>query len=450
MKGDKKMLENQIRNFVTNLQSLRDFIEILNPLLHKEQLKMFEKTKAPSIIPYIMAMKAVSGESTFEDISDESLLKTFEGKVELNVKEVNGEKFLEGIKFSGKYAVGAHEFLNKLNQALKRIDLLYKSSLITLMSNVEWFFSEILHAYFSSYPSAIVAEDKSLSLEDLNKLGSIEEAQNYIIEKKVEKIMHGSFRDWIDSLKKKPKLTMSYLKPVIDKMYEVQRRRNLLIHNDGIVNRIYLSDLPEDLRKGLNVGDRISVELDYLNTSIELFELNCILVSVELWKKISASDTRRAKLLLSLAYDNLVKKRWKTTEGLCYFCMNDAKMSQEYTKLAKLNYWLSIKRQGRWEEVVEKANSEDFSAVKRRYRLGWLALCDKKDEFFELVSEVIKVGDITAKELKQFPIFKEVRKDPRFSKISVRKIKSKKSAEKKKSVKKRKAKKTKKKPRKKT
>jgi len=309
------------------------------------------------------------------------------------------------------------------------------------MSNVEWFFSEILHAYFSSYPAATETEEKTLSLEDLNRFGGIEEARDYVIEKKVEHIMRGSFQDWIDTLKKKPKLTMSYLDPVIDKINEVQRRRNLLVHNDGIVNRIYLSDLSDELREGLNIGDNITVELDYLNSSIELFELNCILIGAELWKKISPSDEKRAGLLHKLTYGNLEKKRWKIAEGLSYFCIKDAKMTQLYKKLAKLNYWLSIKRQGRWEEVVKEAESEDFTVDKRRYRLGWLALCEKKDEFFKLVPEVIKVGDITGGELKKFPIFEEVRKDPRFSKISIKKIKAKKSTKKTKSIKKRKTKK---------
>lgn len=436
------MLENQIRNYVTNLQSLRDFLELLDPILKNEPKKIFEKTKPVSSIPFYIAMSKISGKPFDSDISDEDLLKIYKGKIEIETKEVNGEKSIAKFRFSGKHAEGTSELILKLSSSLKRIDLLYKSSLITLMSNVEWFFSEILHTYFSSYPSAVGAEEKSLSLEDLNRFKDIEEARDYVIEKKVENIMRKSLREWIDTLKKKAKLRMSYLELSLDKMHEVQRRRNLLVHNDGIVNRIYLSDLPEELRGGLNIGDNITVELDYLNLSIELFELNCILVSAELWKKISPSDTQRAELLLYLAYDNLVKKRWKTTEGLSYFCMKDARMSQVYKKLAKLNYWLSIKRQGRWEEVVEEANGEDFSDVKRRYRLGWLALCEKKDEFFELVPEVIKVGDITAGELKKFPIFAEVRKDPRFSKISVKKIKAKKSTKKKKSRKKRKTKKT--------
>lgn len=438
------MLENQITNYVTNLQSLRDFLELLDPILKNEPHKIFKKTKPVSIIPFYMAMSKISGKPFDSDISDEDLLKIYKGKIEIETKEVNGEKSIAKLRISGKHAEDTSVFLLKLTSSLKRIDLLYKSSLITLMSNVEWFISEILHAYFSSYPSAIGAEEKSLSLEDLNRLGSIEEARDYVIEKKVEDIMRGSFQDWIDALKKKPKLTMSYLDPVIDKINEVQRRRNLLVHNDGVVNRIYLSDLSEELKGGLNIGDNITVGLDYLSSSIELFELNCILIGSELWKKVLPSDIKRAEQLHYLTYDNLEKKRWKIAEGLSYFCIKDTKMSQLYKKLAKLNYWLSMKRQGRWGEVIKEAESEDFSVVKLRYRLGWLALCEKKDEFFKLVPEVIKVGEITAGQLKEYPIFAEIRKDPRFSKISVRKIKAKESVKKKKSRKKRKTKKTKK------
>ncbi len=432
------MLENQIRNFVMNLRSLRDFMDLLNPVLEDGPRKVFEKTQPESVIPFLIATRKMSCDSLVGDFDEAAFRKVFDGKIEVDIKEANGTKELVGIQVSGKHAVSSNEFLSKLGGALKRINLLQDSSLIILMNAVEWFFSEILHAYFSAHPEIVETDEKSLSLRDLGRFGSIEEARDYLIERKVETILRGSVLDWVDFLKKNAKLKMSYLKPTIDKMLEVQKRRNLIIHNNGTVNRIYLSNVPAELTVNLKVGDKITGDSEYLDSSLEMFELNCILVAAELWKKLSVVDANRPRVLSHLAYENLEEQHWKITEGLSYFSMNDSKVPEVYTKLAKLNYWLSIKRQGRWSEIAEDAKNEDFSAVSRRYRLGWLALCEDNDKFFELVPEVIKVGDITLRELKKFPIFVEIRKDSRFATATKKKNTLKKKTPKKKTPKKKK------------
>ena len=121
--------------------------------------------------------------------------------------------------------------------------------------------------------------------------------------------------------------------------------------------------------------------------------------------------------LVDITFSHLCAKRWPVFEGLAYFLMNDKEMSEEQILIGKLNYWLSVKRQNRWAEVKTAAEAEDMSAKSQRFQLGWLALCKKTDEFFPLLPKVIKSKQLLSEELRDFPIFEEIRKDTRCKKF---------------------------------
>ena len=59
----------------------------------------------------------------------------------------------------------------------------------------------------------------------------------------------------------------------------------------------------------------------------------------------------------------------------------------------------------------------DMSAKSQRFQLGWLALCEKADGFFPLLPKVIKSKQFFKEELRDFPIFEEIRKDTRCKKF---------------------------------
>ncbi len=67
--------------------------------------------------------------------------------------------------------------------------------------------------------------------------------------------------------------------------------------------------------------------------------------------------------------------------------------------------------------MAELRKAEDMSAKSQRFQLGWLALCEKFDELFPLLPKVIKSKQLSREELRDFPIFEEVRKDKRCNKF---------------------------------
>src|SRR5690606_32768666 len=113
--------------------------------------------------------------------------------------------------------------------------------LISLVSTVEWFFSQILHYYYDKFPDSSGIKNKTLTLDDLKNFGSINDAEKFLIENKIEEILRGSIKDWFKILKDDLKLGLGYKDQYEDELVEIYQRRNLLVHNGGVVNAIYLS-----------------------------------------------------------------------------------------------------------------------------------------------------------------------------------------------------------------
>ncbi len=294
--------------------------------------------------------------------------------------------------------------------------LLYRSSLISLVSSAEWFLSQVIRAYFDKVPGASGAEGKTLTLEDLRSLGSVEDARKYLTDLRIDEIMWGSFDDWIKFLTGTVKLSASYLGPHRAALVEVFQRRNVMVHNNGIVHSSYLKRVDPSLRKNISPGDSLSVSPVYLEKAIDLVERNFVLFAAELWKRLSPDDGERAKVMNEVAFERLKADRWLVSEGLSFFTLNDKKIPEQDRLIAQLNYWQSVKWQGGFDSVRKEVEGSDFSAKDDLYQLARLALLDDADSFYRSLPKLMRTEKITPEMLSNWPIFREMRKDGRFNK----------------------------------
>ena len=289
--------------------------------------------------------------------------------------------------------------------------ILYQNSLISLVSAGEWFFSQILHSQFDQYPNSAGIADKTLKLSDLQSFENMEDAQQYLIEQKVEDVLRGSFEEWISFLKNQFKLEMGYIEKWQNKLVEIIQRRNLLVHNGGNINSIYRRKVVPELQlcNSKDAPLKLSVSEEYLTESINVFEKSFVLIAAELWKKQKPNDGNRCRILNELAYKHLLSERWDIAESFSLFVKSD-KQTPEITRLTGLiNYWQSVKWQGRFEEVQKDVEQEDLSAKQEIFRLSRFALLDDEGQFFQLLPQVLKNGRITVEDFHTWPLFRNMR-----------------------------------------
>ena len=57
---------------------------------------------------------------------------------------------------------------------------------------------------------------------------------------------------------------------ILDEFEEIYYRRNLYIHNDGVTNTMYLSNIKEKYKKGLNINEKLVTDDIYLRNAINM------------------------------------------------------------------------------------------------------------------------------------------------------------------------------------
>lgn len=348
------------------------------------------------------------------DDKRQEIIGQFDGNISLKVDSIDGDCKKVSMSVDGPGVKKFRDAVRKLSVTTYHSELLYGNSLIALISATEWFLSEILHSHFDSHPDSAGIRERSLSFRDLATIGSIDEAQRYLIDLRVEEVLRGSFEDWITFLKEKLQLSMSYIDKDKDKMVEICQRRHLLVHNGGHVNQIYLNKVKKEYRASGQLDDPALVDRNYLDDAISTFERVLALIASELWKKQDPADERRGNLLTDIAFERLSSERWTVAEGLSFFLMNDKGLSERLRIIGQLNYWQSLKWQDRFEEIVEQVRCADYSAKDELFRLAQCALLDDDKLFFEMLPGILKSEKLSIKELKEWPIFRRMRESAKY------------------------------------
>jgi hypothetical protein len=407
------VLASATRTFAANLSALRDFVQLIGSLLAKRRQELAHQHRK-DLDSLLFILNKIEPSTAISEQKLKALESEFGGNIQVEVRE--NEKHektwmvnVSDAKWDPRPVVDA--FLTDT----KHRALLYRSSLISLVSSAEWFLSQVIRAYFDKIPGASGTEVKTLSLEELQSLGSVDDARRYLTDLRIDEIMWGSFEDWIKFLVGTAKLSAKYLDPHRAELVEVFQRRNVMVHNNGIVHSSYMKKVDPELRKNISLGGALSVSPEYLGKAIDLVERNFVLIAAELWKRLSPDDEERATVMNQVAFERLKTDRWMVSEGLSFFTLNDKKMSERDRLIAQLNYWQSIKWQGGFDAIRKEVEGSDFSAKDDLYQLARHVLLDDAGAFFKSVPELIKNKKLTYETLTTWPIFKEMRKDDRFN-----------------------------------
>lgn len=440
------MFQKHIEEFNENINNLRDFVNTLDSFLN-EKVDQHEKIISPiikygflnSLIKRKEDWKEGEKEDTEKEIEEltEKLSELFGKKInfenDLSIEIENAEipeeakqperstqdkipiKLSLNIKAPEELKFDEH--FSSIGKMHNHINNLYKTSFISLLSSVEWFFSQILHFFYDKHPNAGGIQKKTLTLSELKTFGSIEDAEKFLVDIKIEEILRNSFDGWMNLLKTELNLKLSYLNPVEKQLVEFYQRRNLLVHNGGIVNSIYLSKVDRTLKKGIKDGTELKVEKEYLNNAISKLQIAFLLIAAELWKSLDKDDKLRGEVLGSIVYENLIESNWDLCESLTYFIKNDAKLDVTDKIVATLNHWLSKKRKNEFESIKNELEETDFSDRKEIFQLGLYSLLEDSDKFFEILPLALDARQLNIERLESFPIFKEMRETDEYVKF---------------------------------
>lgn len=403
------MYRNLIERFELNLNSLKLYVESVEEALEIRQ--EFLKNNLNGIMFMEYSRIKFGKEGFLEGSTREELVELFETKIMKECKVKDEEINLTFI--NSKIGKGFMKSLEDLKLKLKQTNILYSGTLMLLVVYFEETISSILLKDLLNYPR-IKIENTSLKFEEIKDLGSIEEAKKYIVEKEVEKIMKENPDEWVKYLKQKVKLKLKSYEKNEKYFNEIMARRNLIVHNDGVVNKYYLNRVGKDNIYNVNIGDVLTVDSTYILKAFEVFEEITITILFEIYlnDKINSDVVDNIFNIITNKY--LFKDKYYIAEKLYKLMLDSDKVQGELRLFSQLNYWQSVKWQNSTNETVKKLEKEDYSVYKDNIYLGALALQEKYDEFFSVYNQQNEIG---IEELSDWPIFRKVREDDRFKEL---------------------------------
>lgn len=416
------MFSKEIVEFSKNLESLRDFIDVVVTSVEEKKIEAM-KSDPKAFIPFMVALNKLD-----PDMFDlpEGMNKKFYEDVEafdIKLHKVDSTEGEQGQKYklemSDEASQNFRKSLEVINKNKTRTDSLYQNSLISVISYVEWFLAQLIHKYYDINPGAVGLKDKQLSLNDLYELGTIDDAKKYLIDSKVESIMRSSLDDWIKFLKDTVKLSMSYLDDYKNGMIESCQRRNLYVHNGGVVNSIYLKNCSFLKDVDYSVGDKLNTDLDYINETISTFEKCFTLIASELWKKNEPKSDKRFKVLFGLASNHINNERYGLAESILYFLCGDKQNTEFNLLMSKLNYWYSIKCQGSLDKIRAEIEKEDMSAKQPIFQFMKLNILSDFEGASGLVVRLIEQGYISLDEIMSNLIYKDLVDSDFFKELNI-------------------------------
>jgi hypothetical protein len=388
--------------------------EIQKPNFGSEINKFIKHIEAQTdIFPLVMSLLGVKlvQESKHVDkyIKDNGLLVENEEDSELNQLEIPESKFKEFIKLNEK--------VDTTNLAY---NLLPINFVVSFVSQYDAYLGGLIRVMFLNKPELLNNSEKNIMFSELLKFNSIEEAQEFVVEKEVESVLRESHIKQFKWLENKLGIPLRKDLPSFSEFIEITERRNLFVHCNGVVSRQYIENCRENEVKDieeLKIGDRLDAKPAYFSKCyMTLFEIGVKLGHV-MWRKLKPEENDEADGHLNeVCYELLIKGHYKLAINLLTFATETLKKhTQEIVCVFTINkalaYYLSNKKQ----DCVKVLDKHDWSATNDKFKLAIEILKENYKESLELMKSIGNKNEhLNEEAYRDWPLFNDIRKTEEF------------------------------------
>lgn len=410
--------QEYIESFQHNINALRDYTRSVSPILDQK----LKNSDVEVLLRSISIMNTIRSDSgLMEKILEQSETKegydTIEDFLRHNNIEVNDGSYA----ITGPNRMETKSKIENFYLNISQKGILYQSTLINLVVFFEILIGKLIKQRLLSFPGSGGIENKSLTLSEINSLGTMENAFHHLIDSEVESIMRKKYEDWIEYFKKNMNIKTEVLDQNNNLIVEITQRRNLFVHNEGIVNSIYLKKVDPSLSTDYKLGSKIKITDEYLYKSIDLIEHVGIILAFEAWMSIDKKSEERVNFVHDIGYQYLEDGRWELAKDIYNFIHRDKASTSKDKSISNINIWLCVKRLGKFDSIREEVVKADYSDKESQIKLSYYALLGTKEKVFRLLDEVLKnISQEEEKILKilSWPVLDEYKEEDEYIAIS--------------------------------
>lgn len=223
------------------------------------------------------------------------------------------------------------------------------------------------------------------------------------VKREVESNMFDSLKA-LEVISQKESININRYRNILDEFEEIYYRRNLYIHNNGVVNSIYLSNISDKFKENIKEKQKLDTDEIYLRNAINmLYKIVCTLF-YEVQLAYNPEYEKWQVSLGNIGYDLLQNKNYVVAEQIYFILSSHKKLCFRDKAMYRINYINAVKQQGKTEIVKKELNELDVSIATDEFKIAKLCLEDKNEEVYEAISKNYP-KPFTADLIRDWPLF---------------------------------------------
>ena len=372
------------------------------------------------LITALGKVKNVKSEEEFlmgvQDFLDSCVVGKLKFKNVVDLKWVKGKPVVKYIKpeYFAKIDSSDKEDRQRLDENIKQ------KILIGLMINFETLFTKVISYLMPKrHENFFSNSGEGNGIPVLEILNNPEkDFKQYVIDMQVEKLCYDIIGT-IESLVQRLNLQKFYFEKhgkLVEEFYEVYYRRNLIIHNNSIVNRLYLKKLKKD-ESYLKIGTKLELSDEYIENSKEIcLKFGCLMYAM-LGKMLEDKDKEEYYAYInSYAFALLKQKNWSLGLFMCELLQEFSCTNNEERLVCAMNT-LNCKKHVKDATYKKLAEELDVSACRPIYVVGKELLLNNNKNVYTLLKEFYP-AQISKNEIQTWPIFYDFKETEEFKKFN--------------------------------
>ena len=409
-----KIITGLLEDAITEIENLQDYYNAQKKYVNKYVKDNIRKYKYGIILDRFFVKKILDlkeikiselEKKVIDDIVADYSIEPKDGGFIISYK-LNPEKDFSGYEMDPQIAK------DNFSKLIQYPSILNNSVIMMLLVKYEEAISGIYKYLLEAFPQAYLS-DKSITYSELVSYESdIKEIKKRFIDKEIEEFMRCPLSEWYKSFESKQKAKFYYETMEFEKFKEIYYRRNLIVHNQGVINEVYKKNI---LNSDGEIGEHLEINNEYLKQAFLVTKK--ILIGTVWGLRKTADDIEELNSYLSeYGYACLKNKKWNLAEYIYSMLLKDEKQRDVAKMCQQVNYWIAVKNEKGIKEIEDSVKKLDVTAMKSQFVVAKYALLDE----FEKVSESLEsaiINEIPAWCVKEWPLFNQYRKSEQYRKF---------------------------------
>lgn len=384
------------RSFSDNIRSLEVFVEEIGSYAEKRDLS--QKQSVADV------KKQISSLLSNENVKVFKVKKSDRARIEFTNEDA-AKKFRE---------------LSSLviRKPKEQTEILRQGVLVLVISYFEVLLSQLIQTYYLQFPMSL-SSDKSLSLAEIRNLGGLKEAEQYLIETEADTVIRKKTKEQLDYFRTRLFIDLAPVEPHLEDLVEISQRRNVVVHNNGEANKLYISNISKELvaRYQIKEGQKLIPSGDYIDSAVStIFVVGNYLIQA-CWRKWFKDMIDMANsTVATVVFDELDKNRYAQVLKH-YRTVNSLDgLDDSTSRLMLVNCCIALKNLGEVNEMNSLLDSTDWSSCTPDFLAALHLLKSEYDVFIFYLEKALKSGDFEKDHIDSWPLFRLAKKHRKFQK----------------------------------